>query len=232
MASYDTAALFDAGEVYDAAAPASARRRMIQLKLELQDKTDANLKQYSLTHITKMTGNASFPAPIPAAPAFQTIHDAFSAALTASDLANAAALQATTDKDAARAVLEEALMQRAKNIEGKPGLTEVQALSTGFGVKGTAAPVGPMPAPQNLTATGGDLAGTTDCVCDPVAGRHSYIAECASSATGPWTQVYVGKKSSFTAGGLVSGQLYYFRMKAVGAAGAGPWSDIAEKRAT
>jgi hypothetical protein len=40
--------------------------------------------------------------------------------------------------------------------------------------------------------------------------------------TGPWTQGYVGKKSSCTDTGLASGTLNWFRMRAVGAAGPGP----------
>jgi hypothetical protein len=76
------------------------------------------------------------------------------------------------------------------------------------------------------------MEGEVDLACDPVHGRDSYIAECASNALGPWTQFYVGKKSTFTAGSLAPGQLCYFRMCAVGPLGSGPWSDIAQKRAS
>jgi hypothetical protein len=65
-----------------------------------------------------------------------------------------------------------------------------------------------------------------------VAGRDAYVAEWAENSNGPWTQFYVGNKSSTTCSALTPGELYYFRVRAVGPLGPGPWSDIAEKRAS
>ncbi|TAK96646.1 MAG: fibronectin type III domain-containing protein [Verrucomicrobia bacterium] len=205
---------------------------MSKVKLNLQDKTDPALDKFGTDHIAAMGGNANFVTPNPTAAAFLVLSNNFHTALTNSNNANQTAKQMTVLKDTARAALEAALTQRGTYVEETSGGDAAKILSAALDVRADAAPVGPLPAPQNLTATGGDLEGTADCHCDPVKGRDSYIAECAASATGPWTQVYVGKKSSFTATGLVSGQLYYFRMKAVGAVGAGPWSDLAQKRAT
>jgi predicted phage tail protein len=39
-------------------------------------------------------------------------------------------------------------------------------------------------------------------------------------------------KSGCTATGLNPGQMYYFRVRAVGTSGLSPWSDIAQKRAS
>ena len=66
----------------------------------------------------------------------------------------------------------------------------------------------------------------------PVAGRGTYIAEQSTSATGPWAQVFVGRTSSCTGSGLVSGQMCFFRVRAIGAAGPSPSSDITQARAT
>ena len=63
-------------------------------------------------------------------------------------------------------------------------------------------------------------------------GCTNYIGEQATTITGPWIQFYVGKKSSATASGLASGSLNFFRVCAVGAGGPGPWSNIAQNRAT
>ena len=54
----------------------------------------------------------------------------------------------------------------------------------------------------------------------------------ATNPAGPWTQKYVGNKSSCTITEMDSGGMYYFRVRAVGPLGPGPWSDIAQKRAT
>jgi len=104
--------------------------------------------------------------------------------------------------------------------------------SAGFSVKSTAAPVGELPAPQNLSATGGDLEGECDLHWNPVNGRTNYVGEHRTTPSGPWIQFYAGKKSSATATGLVAGTQYDFRVRAVGAAGPGAWSDIAQSRAT
>jgi hypothetical protein len=89
-----------------------------------------------------------------------------------------------------------------------------------------------MPAPQYLAATGGDLEGEVDMQWEPVTGRDACVADFAADPNGPWTQFYVGTKSSCTASGLNPGQMFYFRVRAVGPLGPGPWSDIAHKRAS
>ena len=63
-------------------------------------------------------------------------------------------------------------------------------------------------------------------------GVQTYIAQQATSPSGPWTQCYVGKASSCTVTGLTSGTQYWFQVCAVGAAGPSAWSDPATKRAT
>jgi hypothetical protein len=128
--------------------------------------------------------------------------------------------------------LDELLTAEGAYIQSASAGQENKILSAGVEVADAPSPVGQLPAPANLRATGGDLEGEADLSWDPVPGRDTYIAECASAATGPWNQIYVGKRSSCTTSDLSSGQMYYFRVRAVGAAGPGPWSDIAHKRAT
>ena len=94
------------------------------------------------------------------------------------------------------------------------------------------APVGTLPQPANFAATGGDLEGSLDLSWDAIRrGVQTYIAEQAASASGPWTQRYVGKASKCTVSGLSSGTQYWFQVRAIGAAGPSDWSDAATKRA-
>ena len=96
-----------------------------------------------------------------------------------------------------------------------------------------APPVGTLPQPANLAASGGDLDGTVDLTWDAIRrGVQSYVAEQATASSGPWTQCYVGKASKCTVTGLTSGTQYWFQVKAIGAAGPSAWSDPATKRAT
>ncbi len=104
---------------------------------------------------------------------------------------------------------------------------------SGWELQAARAPVGQLPQPANLVATGGDLEGTVDLSWDALRrGVQTYIAQQATSPGGPWTQCYVGKASSCTVTGLTSGTQYWFQVSPVGAAGPSAWSDPATKRAT
>lgn len=93
-------------------------------------------------------------------------------------------------------------------------------------------PPGPLGAPINLQSYTGDLEGTIFLQWEQVPRRDYYIVECSSSANGPWTQVYGGKKTRTTCGALTPGAEYFFRVRAVGGTtGFSPWSDITRKRA-
>jgi hypothetical protein len=95
------------------------------------------------------------------------------------------------------------------------------------------APVGTLPQPANLAATGGDLDGTVDLTWDAIRrGVQSYVAQQSTSPSGPWTECYIGKASSSTATALTSGTQYWFQVRAIGAAGPSAWSDQATTRAT
>src|ERR1041384_6137979 len=94
MAFYDSGATYGS-MYYDEAAPATHRKRMIQVKLGLDDMNDLQLEAYSANHIVKITGNAAFTTPVPGAVPFQSLHDAFTAALADSTAKDQASQQAT-----------------------------------------------------------------------------------------------------------------------------------------
>ena len=180
---------------------------------------------------TALTGNPVFAALAPRLPAFNTVVDALETRNTTYHATVQLADQQLTERDTERVTAEDAIRVLASASEAET-VGEADLLSGGWHLTSPPVPVGAMTAPQNLSGTGGDQAGEADLLWGPVSGRDTYIAEQSGSATGPWTQCYVGKKSSYTVGGLVSGQLYYFRVRAVGSAGPGPWSDIATARAS
>jgi hypothetical protein len=162
---------------------------------------------------------------------FNTLVDELEDASTAYVAAVQAAKTALATRDAARVAVEEGARGLALGAESETS-DDADLQAGGWHLRGAAVPVGPMTAPQNLAVNGGDMEGEVDLSWEPVYGRDTYLAEYATGSTGPWTQFYVGKKSMATAGGLVSGTAYWFRVRAVGAAGPGPWSDVAQKRAT
>jgi len=176
------------------------------------------------------------------APAFTTLVTKAAAV----DAQNTVATNANTSYDAAQRTADALMTARDKEVATLVGMTQDLAtasegvtkdpatLQTGGWeiIADHATPVGAMVAPPNFNATSGDNAGEVDLACDTQYGVQSHVGESAASPDGPFTQFYVGRKSSCTKTGLVSGSLNWFRMAAVGAAGQGPYSGPISKRAT
>ena len=180
--------------------------------------------------IAALNGNANFPSLAAQVAATDAVRAALELKLDDRSAAETALSTAINEVNALRAQLETAMVQLASACEGVT-LDPAKLANGGWVLRGAAAPVGPMPMPQNCHATTGDMEGTADVMWDPVPGARTYQARCATNPAGPWTDFYVGTASSTTATGLTSGQEYWFQVRAVGAAGPGPWSDPARKRA-
>ena len=224
--TYDDPAAF-----YDQVPPTKRISTMARIKLDLASLKVTELVERGEQVGTAMDGNATFASIAAKVTAFQA-----AVAELAARQANYLAARQTADekltlRDEQVTLVENLFRQLASASEGVT-MEAAGLQSGGWLLRGAPEPIGPMTAPENLAATGGDLEGTADLEWDPVRGAGSYIAECGGSSNGPWQQFYTGTKSSCTSTGLVSGQLYYFHVRAVGPSGAGPWSDIAHKRAT
>ena len=140
-------------------------------------------------------------------------------------------LQLRTERDALRDTLEATLAALAAGVESVTGGDPAAIQSAGFDLRGPKAPVVPVAAPQNVLSFMGEMEGTIGTEWDPVNGAHSYVVECAQTPAGPWNQVGITTRSDYEAGGLTTGSKYWFRVRAVGAAGPGPWSDPTVKMA-
>ena len=174
---------------------------MAKIKLDLTDLSVTDLIQMLNNIHTAMTGNATFTSIAAKTTALGTATTALETANDDAEAARQAAIQKTTLRDTARTGAEDAVRTLAAAAEGVTNdAAELQ--SGGWELRGAPTPVGPLPAPANLAATGGDLEGEVDLSWDA------------------------------NPRGLISGTQYWFRVRAVGAAGPGPWSDPATKRAT
>ena len=112
------------------------------------------------------------------------------------------------------------------------GGDEAKILSTGFAVRAAGSPVGALPAPIDFLATFGDNPGEVDVTWSAVKGAKSYIVEVRENVAGTaWGGARVVTKSRATIDGLTTGKTYAFRVRAVGTAGEGPWSDESLKLA-
>jgi hypothetical protein len=226
MANYDAGATYDSGIVYDEAPPIIQGKKMAKVKLDLQNKSDSELVNFTEQHITAMTGNAAFATPAPSAASFLTLKDNFKDALEAAGLAEQAWRTAIALKDAARVALGLGFNQRGSYVDQTSNGVETVILTSNLPVRAIAAPIGELPAPIDFLATMGDMEGEIDVAWSRVRGAKSYMVQhSAHVVPRVWSQSKVVTKSQTTITGCPPGELCVFRVAAVGPAGQGPWSD-------
>jgi hypothetical protein len=204
---------------------------MAHIKLDIYHLSDSELVTYMGPIITKMTANPAFASLAARVTATAALVTTFSGA----DADYLASVHTTEQKLTLRTNARAALEAGARDLAaGAEGLTHDAATLQGGGwdVRADATPVGTLPVPENVSASVADHSGSMDLDWDAIRrGVQTYVAEYATSPAGPWTQGYIGRPSKCEIPGLTPGTLYYFRVKAVGAAGPSGWSSTIEKRA-
>ena len=141
---------------------------------------------------------------------------------------------ARTDSKTKNDAMVAGLNAEASTAEGATGGDETQLIKLGFAdlTGGTApTPVGPLQKVTELSLTAGDDDGTLD--SDWHADRDADSFELQKTATitdaASWQHLTNVTKSSAKLTGLTSGVRIWIRVRAVGAAGPGPWSDPVSK---
>lgn len=116
------------------------------------------------------------------------------------------------------------MSQIASWVANQSALDPTKVLSTGFGLCATNKAIGPLPAPKGFTVSPAERAGALDFFWKKVRGAKSYMIEYALDAVGEleWKALPSTTKIKASTKGLVSGQKYWFRMLAIGAAGQSP----------
>lgn len=234
MARYDSGATFDSGIRYDEADQSSPphKKRMAKVKLNLQKRDDDDLLDFSKTHTAKIATSTDFPGPHkPTAAELDALITDFDTRLQTIASLTVALREAVSAKDDSRTALEGGLNTRGRYIEDESGGAETKILGIGFEVRAVGAPIGDLPAPENLRASFGDNAGENDLVWDRVQGARGYLLQYREVGATDWISVPFQPKSRTTIEGLTSGKNYEFRVRATGTAGEGPWSNVATKMA-
>ena len=201
----------------------------MKARLNLRKVKAVDLHQIATNVLTAMTGNPVFPNPTPGL------------ATIAATLARAQARNTEADElyqqwRAKRAECREAdaeltglLQALVSYVQSASGGDEAAILSAAMSVFAPRVAIGSLPAPGRVrTRPNGS---ETSCLVEwsPIYGAASYVVECATDPTGDWRVVAVSVRAEAEITGLASGTRYYFRVRAIGAAGDGPWSDIASK---
>lgn len=202
------------------------------LKLGLDRITPSTLLVKVRNMVNKLTGNAAFPTPTPPLADVTAAADELEAAIIAHE-ANPGPGE----------VLERSIAyQKMKGLYTDLG-GYVQAASNGdidliksagCVVRRSASPIGELPAPKKVTAVTTPFPGRIDISWGSVHGRAMYepeICEGDPKVESNWRVLFLTTKNRHSITGLKSDTVYYFRVKAMGTAGASPMSDLAAAKA-
>lgn len=239
MARFDSGAAYDSSAHYDEPppAPASPKKHMAKVKLDLDDKNAEQVLAASGQHIAAMAsteGQALFPTPAPTVPAYQDKHDALAAGINLVTTLRGQLTAALNALPGLTADLKAVMLERRDYVQDTTGGDPALIPVSGFQVAGDpGTPIGPLPAPQNVKAVPGSHPATVKVSCKAVKGAQFYPVEARphNDPSAPWVQVSVNSTCRQTISGLISGVEYAFRIAAKGAAGISPWGDEAVCRA-
>lgn len=223
---------FDEGPVV----PTNLRKRpMIKIKLELKDKTAGEKIALGQNHITAMNGNTTYPAAsrVPSDTDLADAQAELVAKTAAVDAAETVWKLRIQERATAETDWDTKITSRAAYCEAVTPGDGAALASTGFPLRGNPSPIGALPAPGDLRATATDNEGVIELRCNTVKGASSYEWECKlhDNIAAPWTAIKTSTTAKILVPALTPGALYAFRVRAIGSAGPGAWSDEATGRA-
>lgn len=187
--------------------------------------SDAQLELRSGQILTAMTGNLSFPTPVPSLTVVQDALTAFSAALYESRDGDRLKVAIKNQK---REELIGLLHQLANFVLFKSAGDSVVAISSGFSIGKQPSPAPPIEVPQNLRVLQGKNPGELIQKIDRVKGAVSYIYQYATDAMmaqDDWNDM-PSSRTSCTIDGLQPGTKYNCRVVAIGRKEQMVYSDI------
>ena len=231
-------AFYDAPNAfYDMAAlpPTTPPKAMKKIKLSLQTKTAPQLHAFAEHHGTQVdAAPLVYTSLIPIKADYDDLLEEFDERITDVATKQTALDEAVLLLEQKRVEVENALRSRAGRVEVIANGVVAIIVGGGFEVaNSTAGSVGELPAPQNVKVTMNEISGRLDIRWKRIKGAKSYIVECRTHGVTPgaWQQAKLCTAAKCSVTGLIPGQEYAFRVRALGAAGEGPWSDEAVKMA-
>ncbi|HTD29791.1 MAG TPA: fibronectin type III domain-containing protein [Xanthomonadaceae bacterium] len=187
--------------------------------------SDANLVILTGHIVEAMTGNATYPSPVPTLAAIATARDSYVSAVHALDRSRASVVL----RDSTRAALVQMLRDLALYVQHTCQGDMGKLLTSGFPAqKKRGHPVGVLLAPQNVRLRRGLVTGQLLARCKAERSASSYQWRYATAlAPTAWTQADAVTTASFTLNGLARGTDYIVQVRAIGAAGSSDWSSAA-----
>lgn len=197
------------------------------VKLGLDGLTPMEVVERGRAHVTAMTGNAAYTTPTPPLATITTACDALETAEIA--VTTNGGKQDYIIRNQRLEELKELIRELAGYVQAASQGDEEKIASAAFATRKLPEPSGVLPAPGNLRVRITTLPGELSLRWDGVKDRRIYEVEMNSSdplVEENWKLLLMLSKNFHIATGLTSHQNYSFRVRAVGADGIGPWSDI------
>lgn len=177
---------------------------------------------------SSLTGNASFPQPVPSLTDLGASIDAFSNAVQA---AEGGSRQDIAVKNSLRETLVNQLHLLGNYVLFTAAGDEVVATSSGYNISKQPTPQPPITSPDGVALANGINRGELELSCKKVAGARSYVHELTPwpvTADSQWQSVpSTSIKNLFT--GLDSGKEYAGRVTAIGVKQQVVYSDVVSK---
>ena len=200
---------------------------MSYAKLGLDDLTVPAKIQYGRRLIAGITDNPTlFPTPNPTVAVLTAETDAMEAAFNDAKAARLTAKTLTQILEDRVDTFSSAVSQLASYVDNVSNGNPITIERSGFAVRATPTPVGPLPAPTDLQVVASAHPGHADLRWATVYGAKAYnIERMEDTAEGTWKFMTTTTKREASVNSMVSGKRYRHRVAAFGAAGQSAWSE-------
>lgn len=182
--------------------------------------------QYLRRLAAGITGNPNFLNPSPGPAELEAKAHSLESTYNAARAARLESKTKTGLQDDADAAADDIVVQLANYVNDASKGDPAKIESAGFAVRSTPAPIGPLPAPNDVQVEPSEHSGSADLRWGSVYGAKSYVIERAADAPTPvWTLIGASTKARTSLNSMISGTKYWFRVAAIGSAGQSAWSD-------
>lgn len=179
--------------------------------------------------ITKSTSNPNVPGNTAPLAAFSTAQTKLTAANAAYEANRQAATTLMTARDNALDEWNTTLTGLAGFTESATGGVAEKIQSAGFAVRGSATPPRPVGQVQDVRVSYNGTPGYSDVRWERETSADAYMVQCSPDpiTEASWKNMGTVTRAKFEGNGATPGQKCWYRVAAVNALGAGPWSEPA-----
>ena len=189
--------------------------------------TDVQVIQFARQIYSALTANPHVPAPNPPLAMLQTLIAAAETSMDAYEVEKALLRNKKNLRDEALKALCHGLRLQAHTVQAATGGDPDKLEAAGFRATKRPTPVGIPAQVSRLVLEAGPTEGTLKAGWKPVRGVKVYELESSLDPLGanPWAFKGTTTKAKAAINSFVSGTRIWLHVRAVGAAGPGPWSD-------